>query len=280
MSIFSDLSRIYSTSFIRALLSSQHHNFLHQLSYSFSFIKEAFNNDDYNLLFDEGYKMLLENYRSEYIYKSEIYGRIRKQNKIKGINGVLTEVRSGKSIADLLWLNGTSIAYEIKTEIDTNRRLEQQIESYQHLYKETVVVTHERNIQAINAILPNTTGIMYLTKNGMLKVYRDSVEFAKLLNPEVMYLTLRRTEYEAIILEAYGFVPNVSDAHIYNECKKMFVNIPPLQAHDLMVKQLKKRSSINIKLDGVEWPKSISFLMEKGGLRKREIDQFKEIIFY
>lgn len=278
MSIYSDLSRVYSASFIRSILSSNHYKFLKELSNSFSFVNESLKNDDYKLLFEEGYNTLLSNYRCEYIYKSEIYDKIRKQNKRRKKNGILTEVRSGKSIADLLWLNGTSIAYEIKTEIDTNRRLEKQIESYQYLFKETTVVTYEKNIPLIKSSLPPVTGIMYLNGKGMLKVYRGSTEYIDFLNPEIMFLTLRRNEYENAIKEAFGYIPEVSDAHIYNECYNLFKTLNPLEAHNLMVKQLKNRSSINIKDEENKWPKSVMFLLEKGGLKKSEIDKFESYL--
>lgn len=81
-------------------------------------------------------------------------------------NGILTEVKSGSCVADLLWLNGTSIAYEIKTEIDNNRRLANQINSYQQLFKQTMVVSYEKNIELILSQVPNHVGIMFLSKRG------------------------------------------------------------------------------------------------------------------
>lgn len=84
-------------------------------------------------------------------------------------DGILTEVKSGNCVADLLWLNGTSIAYEIKTEIDTNRRLTNQINSYHQLFKQTVVVSYERNIDTILPELPEHVGVMFLNKEELLK---------------------------------------------------------------------------------------------------------------
>lgn len=277
MSSFSDLARIYSTTFIRHVLSSTHEDLLDELSKSFGFVKEAKNNGDLRLLFDEAYKMLLKHYRCEYIYKSELYGKIKKESKKKMKDGILTEVKSGKSVTDLLWLNGTSIAHEIKTEIDTNRRLSKQIDSYHQLFKQTVVVSYEKNIDTIISKLPEQVGIMYLNKRGTLKIYRDAKEFTDNLSPELMFLTLRRHEYEAAIRENYGYLPQVSDAYIFEECLSLFKLLDPLQAHDLMVKQLKLRSHINLD-DTFVWPKSISFLLERGSLKRKEILQFRKII--
>jgi hypothetical protein len=274
MAIYSDLARIFTTSFIRQLLSSKHLKFTQELSKQFSFVDEATKNSDYRLLFDSGYEILMENYRCEYIYKTEIYDNIKRKCKKQKKMGVLTEVRSGGSIADLLWLNGTSIAYEIKTEIDSNRRLLTQINSYSELFKEAMVVSHENNLKRIIEDLPSTVGIMYMDKSGALKVYRESIEYVENLNSELMFMTLRKNEYESAIREAFGDVPTVSDAYIYQECLNLFKTLSPLVAHDLMVKQLKKRGSINIE-GSSSWPKSISFLLERGGLKRTEVKKIE-----
>lgn len=276
MSTYSDLSRIYTTSFIRQILASKHFDLLKQLSQYFAFVKEAYKNEDYQMLFDEGYNVLMENYRCEYIYKSEIYGKIKKKSKKKRRTGVLTEVRSGKSVADLLWLNGTSIAYEIKTEIDTNRRLESQVNSYSQLFKETVVVSYQQNIDHIGKSLPNYIGIYYLNKQGNIKVYREPEEYIENLNPESMFMTLRRSEYESIIQKAFGFIPKVSDAFIFQECLALFNSLSPLLAHDLMVSQLKNRGKINLE-ENTNGPASINFLLERGGLKKHELVQLERV---
>ncbi|MEK4508829.1 sce7726 family protein [Paenibacillus sp. FSL K6-2524] len=250
---------------------------MNELSKSFGFVQEASCNGDYRMLFDEAYRILLKHYRCEYIYKSELYGKIKKESRKKMKDGILTEVKSGNCVADLLWLNGTSIAYEIKTEIDTNRRLTNQINSYHQLFKQTVVVSYERNIDTILPELPEHVGVMFLNKRGTLKVYREAEEFIEQLNPESMFLTLRRYEYEAAIREAYGFVPQVTDAYIFDECFKLFKSLNPLEAHDLMVKQLKLRSHINLENTFI-WPKSLSFLLERGSLKRTEILQFRNIL--
>ncbi|MEK3703979.1 sce7726 family protein [Paenibacillus sp. FSL R7-0198] len=277
MSSLSDLARIYSASFIRQIISSGYQPLLDELSKSFEFVKEANINGDFRLLFDEAYSILLKHYRCEYIYKSELYGKMKKESRKKMKNGILTEVKSGSCVADLLWLNGTSIAYEIKTEIDNNRRLANQINSYQQLFKQTMVVSYEKNIELILSQVPNHVGIMFLSKRGALKVYREAGEYTNELNPGSMFLTLRRHEYEAVIKEAYGDVPRVSDAFIFEECLKLFKELEPLDAHDLMVKQLKLRAQAKIDNSFV-WPKSIRFLLERGSLKRSEVLQFRRII--
>jgi hypothetical protein len=278
MSNFSDLSRIFSTTFIRHILSETQTDLINALSKNFSFVNEAHRNSDYPMLFDEAYSVLLENYRCEYIYKSKIYDKINKLSKKKKKSGVLTELRSGSSIADLVWLNGTSIVYEIKTEIDTNKRLMNQINSYNKLFKETVVVSYEKNLELIINSVPKYVGLIYLDKRGKLKTFREPQEHLDDLNAHMMFMTLRRKEYESAVLEAFGYIPDVTDAHIYNECYKLFTSIPTLTAHELMVKQLKLRSTINLEGDGFSWPKSINYLIERGGLKYSEILKFRKCI--
>lgn len=271
MPAYSDLARIFTTAFIRHLLSDNHQSFTRELSKSFPFVQKTIANEDYRSLFQQGYNILLKNYRCEYIYKSEIYSFIKSKSKIQRKDGILTEVRSGQSVADMLWLNGTSIAYEIKTEIDNNRRLLTQVNSYSKLFKQVIVVSYENNFEVIARELPQYVGIVILDKKGKIKECRESIEYIDNLDPEIMFMTLRRNEYENVIKKAFGEVPDVSDAYIYKECMKLFTSLPPLIAHDHMVEELKKRGKINIDNVKTKWPKPIRLLLERGGLKRTEI---------
>ena len=67
--------------------------------------------------FEHLYGSMLKNYRSEFIYKNEIVNKILLGKYSLNTATVLNEFRIGKSIADLVMLNGTSVVYGNKNRI-------------------------------------------------------------------------------------------------------------------------------------------------------------------
>ena len=70
-------------------------------------------------------------------------------------------------------INGKGVVYEIKTELDNLERLNSQIEDYYKAFTNVVIVTYEENIEKVSNIIPESVGIMKLTKRKALKVVRE-----------------------------------------------------------------------------------------------------------
>ena len=52
---------------------------------------------------------------------------------------------------------------------------------------------------------------------------------------------MRQTEFCAATREAFGDVPDIPNSLLYRTLRKQFLKLEPIQAHDLMVKHLRKR---------------------------------------
>ena len=72
------------------------------------------------------YRVLVSNYRCEYVYKNEIIKELLSKYGTKS-TAVFNEFKVGNSIADIAFFNGESKAFEIKTDLDTPKRLKKQI---------------------------------------------------------------------------------------------------------------------------------------------------------
>lgn len=278
VSEYKELSRVFSSSFLEKFVKNQHIEDLDDSLIGFKKLRNLIQKDDYRKFYNESYKILSKNYRFEYIYKNEIYMYILKEYNISNDDGILSEVKSGSSIADLVYLNGTSKVFEIKTEIDNNKRLLEQVLSYSQLFKEIIVVTYMENAQKLIDVLPLHVGIMIFVKNGEFNILREPQEFTKNFNKQIMFQTLRRKEYENIILTKFGEIPNVSDAEIYDECFKKFDKLNTNDAHDEMIRQLKLRSNKSLLKRTRKWPKSISFLIENSKLKKVDREKLNELL--
>ena len=172
------------------------------------------------------YKMLLSNYRNEYIYKNLIINKILLGKHSLNTSTILNEFRIGKSIADLVFLNGTSKVFEIKTELDNLSRFDSQVNDYRKVFKQIYIVTHISLVDKFSQAIDSNVGIIVLTKNKTLKIVREALEDMTFFDPVEMFKCLRKAEYTNIIYNYYGEIPQAKPVNYYLVCKELFVKIP------------------------------------------------------
>jgi len=59
---------------------------------------------------------------------------------------IFSEFRVGKSVADLAIFNGSSKVFEIKTEFDSDIRLEIQLKNYKKIFNEVFLIITESKL--------------------------------------------------------------------------------------------------------------------------------------
>jgi len=69
--------------------------------------------------FESLYKVLTDNYRSEYVYKNTLFNKLLLGKHNLNTTSALVELPIGDSIADFVLFNGSATVYEIKTELDS-----------------------------------------------------------------------------------------------------------------------------------------------------------------
>ena len=146
--------------------------------------------------------------------------------------------------------NGTSKAFEIKTELDSNKRLTNQLADYRRIFKESYIVTHEALVEKYIKE-DDTTGIIALGSNN--KFLKMTEIRPAIINPEINSETLIRSirtdEYKAIVKEYYGFLPEMNSFNMFEICSDLIKEIPVETLNLLFIKQLKKRKSNTIKIN-------------------------------
>ena len=213
-------------------------------------------------LISEIYCELKNNYRNEYFYKNTLLNKL-----LLGVHSVntttaLTEIAIAKSKADFILINGKAVVYEIKTELDNLERLNSQIEDYYKAFDHVAVVTYEKNLQQLQKVLNSIdmpVGIYVLRKNGKLGTVRKPQKYTDDLDKETIFKLLRKAEYEDIIVQTYGYLPEVTQFKYYSACKKMFLQIPIDESYLLVLKILKKRMQLE-KDEFVRIPYELKFL--------------------
>jgi len=150
---------------------------------------------NYSNVHDAYNKVLLRYYPNEICVKSNFIKKVL----MKGQKHIaIFELPIGSSRADLCKINGTSIAYEIKTDLDNFSRLNKQLNDYSEIFDEIYVICSENHLPDITQVLPAACGIYSYTntKRGTyhFKLVKKSLKDMT-VNPQKQLQLLRRKEY-------------------------------------------------------------------------------------
>lgn len=196
------------------------------------------------------YSELSKQYRNEYVYKNTFINELLiKKYGVKNTIAI-NEFRVGESIADIVLFNGTSKAFEIKTELDSKKRLNGQLSDYRKIFKESYIVTHEALVD------------MYLKEDesiGVISLETSSKSFkmieirpAKInseISPEAIIRSIRTNEYKNIVKEYYGALPKMNSFNMFDICFDLIKEIPNENLNTLFIEELKKRKSNTVNIN-------------------------------
>lgn len=95
-------------------------------------------------------------------------------------------------------------------------------------------------------------GVMVLHDDGTLDEIREAKSNKSNTNPAAIFDCMRQSEYCADIEQAYGYVPDAPNSKLYTISKNLFCQLPPTDAHDLMVEQVRFRGKRKIYADLID----------------------------
>lgn len=192
-------------------------------------------------VFNFGYALLQRVYRCEYLYKNAIANKILLGRHTLNTATLLTEVAVSECKADLVLANGTTVAYEIKTELDSLDRLPAQLRAYTRAFDKVYVVTHENTIGRLSKILPEGIGLIALTARYTLNEVQAAASNCDQIDGSIVFDVLRRAEYVQVVRRHFGLVPDVPNTMIYRACRDLFLRLPRPVIHAEFVQALKAR---------------------------------------
>ena len=191
--------------------------------------------------FDFFYRLLFERYRCEYIYKNAIATKLFLSRHSLHNSFMTDEIRSGSSRADVVILNGTSTVYEIKSHYDSFDRLGNQLLDYKRVFDRIYIVTTYAKAISLIRSTESSIGILAMRDDGTLSTLREPKGNKSNTDPGAVFDCMRQSEFSAAVSEAFASVPQVPNSQLYRKARELFCTLPPAVAHDLMVKQVKKR---------------------------------------
>ncbi|MBT4289340.1 MAG: sce7726 family protein [Deltaproteobacteria bacterium] len=243
---YSALSRFFSPKVLDSIVETGASPFLTEVCKKSGLVDQLPLSTSFGSFLDLVHKFLFRNYRNEYIYKNAIANKILLGKHSLNTAQMLTEFRAGKCKADVVILNGSSTVYEIKSEYDSFKRLEKQISEYLKVFDQIYVITSDHQIKELTQLLPSQIGILSLTRGNTIKTIRESFSNLQNIKADIMFNSLRKSEYINVIQDHFGFVPDVPNTQLFKECKKLYCNIPIETANKLTVQALKNRTHNSI----------------------------------
>ena len=221
----------------------------------------------------EIYQHLKNEYQNEYYYKNTLLNKLLLGVHSPRTTTALTEVPVANSKADFILINGKAIVYEIKTALDNFDRLDGQIEDYYKAFSRVMVVTSEKNYEEVCQKLQNSpVGICLLTQKGTLSIRKEPIEFVDMLSKTVMFKILRKNEYEQILLEQFGSLPQVSQFEYYRACNSLFESLSTETAHQMFIRALKSRTRIDV-VEYSKIPYELKFLIYFSNYKKSDYEK-------
>lgn len=118
-------------------------------------------------------EIMMQKYPNEYAIKASFINKVL----LRGKSHVsIFELNVGSSRVDLCKINGTSIAYEIKTDLDNFNRLDKQLNDYLQVFEEVYVICSNSRVDKVKVIVPEEVGIyVYTIRNGKYVFRKEQV---------------------------------------------------------------------------------------------------------
>ena len=126
------LNRLFTRNILKRLLQLKKEKVYERIILEYNYDNFSKTNLEF---FENIYKYMSENYRNEYFYQNTLFNKLLLGRHSLNTTTALTQIPIGSAKADFIMINGKAIIYEIKTELDSFERLENQIKNY---YKKTL----------------------------------------------------------------------------------------------------------------------------------------------
>lgn len=228
----------------------------------------------------ELYSLLSKSYRNEYFYKNTIINKLLIGRHSINTTMALTELPLNKSKADIILINGKAVVYEIKTELDSLQRLNNQILDYYTVFDHVEVITDDTHLDKVLEIYRDSTvGISVLTKRNTISQKKEPIKNRVSLSHESIYKVLRKDERKQIVSYFYKNIPTFDQFSEYKEMFKLFRQIEINLLYDQFIYILKKRNMIKyINKQFLEVPYELKSLFYFSQIKEEDYYHLKMVL--
>lgn len=215
--------------------------------------------------------------RSEYIYKSALTHNVLLGMHSLSTASIATEFRVGKSKADVVIFNGTSTAYEIKSDRDNLSRLMGQIADYRKVFARNFVICSPSHLQEVEAELPSDVGILLLSRWNRISTHREARSDFSNFCAHTMFSSLATSDAREVLKRCGVGVPQVPNTRLRRVMWDEFSDLDVQELHHAMVHVLKSSHSKQcLKSILQSFPKSVMPAVVNMRLRRLERENLSE----
>lgn len=238
-------SRIYSSLFSRRVVSEVLKSQYESIDKICAFFEDNKEQKTYFEYFIYLYQFMMRYYRCEYVFKNELVNKILLRHFTHQDTISFSEFHVGRSIADIVMFNDISIAYEIKTDYDSDKRLIHQLNDYNKLFDKCYLVASSDGYKKYSKELPDNVGIITFEHNGDSLVHHivKEAELNEVIDIPTLMRSIRAVEYESIVKDLYGSLPVVSAFDMFDECEKMLDNADNRKVRSSFMRVIKQRKT-------------------------------------
>ena len=188
----------------------------------------------------QAYKILEKQYPNEYILKNEFLTQWLKNELGNNQSIIFNELRIGKAIADLAMFNGKSKVFEIKTILDKEYRLSNQLQEYKKLFNEVYIIIPRELYDKYSDFDKQVGIITYEAHSKNFKLIQKSY-FNLNIDINVLMEVLHTKEYLQIVKQFYKEVPEMNSFNQFKICKDLISKIPSNNLNELFIEKMKER---------------------------------------
>lgn len=204
-------------------------------------------------VFDHAFRLLrILGNRDEYVYRSAITQKILLGQHSLRTASMLSEVRVGACKADVVVLNGTSTAYEIKSERDSLSRLRNQVTAYGEVFAAVNVVTSPSHVNQVFQQIPGWVGVLVLSDKFTLQTERPADVDAARTDPLAVLDLMRVDEAHRVLRSLNVAPPDVPNTQMRGALRDLYGPLDPAVVHTKMVAALKVTRSQSAASDSIK----------------------------
>jgi len=149
------------------------------------------------------------------------------------------EFRTGARRADAVLLNGSSVAFEIKSDRDSLSRVTEQLQAFLQVFETTNLVVGERHVDAALGRAPREVGVLTLTDHLRFRTIRKAVPDLGRICSLAVLDSVSLSEAESMLARLGVTPPSVPNTERYAALRDIFAHQSSRLVHAAMVDTLK-----------------------------------------
>jgi len=187
------------------------------------------------------YDILVRHYPNEYVFKNTFLNECLIEDVVVGHSQVYSELRVGNAVADLAIFNGTSKVFEIKTDMDSAKRLDFQLKNYEKAFNEIYLVLPQSKLGHYQHIAREIGIILYRpNSSSKFEVHRESIT-NKTVDKDVIMKILHTHEYKSLVKKHFRTLPKMTSFNQFGICRELILKIPNDQLNSYFISIMKAR---------------------------------------